>query len=298
LDAPFPEAMMPCIEKFFREVHPTLKRGRALYPEVFETELFFPLQRRAELMAMMGVARQTRKPCPKCNGKGFNCESNEGDLIVGGPLTCDICHDRGVRLVVPNSAGQYRVSTVESAPVTVMEIGADKGGSLYHWIMCLPTVKFVIACEVRGTPYRHLFEAAFPDAEFLWLEGSSYAPETVERVANWLAMRDLSITEKRRIDCLFIDGDKGAFDKDFAAYAGMVQHGGRVFLHDVQDDGGPRETFVKLQAQGYATDVILNKTDSYIAHEREVRGIACADAYEGWLRYWRGQSCGVGVIYL
>ena len=44
------------------------------------------------------------------------------------------------------------------SPTTIYEIGADKGGGLYHWCMSCPTVKHVIACEIRGLPYKELFE--------------------------------------------------------------------------------------------------------------------------------------------
>ena len=37
------------------------------------------------------------------------------------------------------------------SPTVVMEIGADKGGGILAWCM-LPTVRRVIACEIRGTP--------------------------------------------------------------------------------------------------------------------------------------------------
>ena len=56
MDAPFPAGMMPCIEQFFREVHPNLKPGQDMYPEVFDTTHFFPLQRQRELARMMQIA--------------------------------------------------------------------------------------------------------------------------------------------------------------------------------------------------------------------------------------------------
>ena len=57
MDDPFPAGMMPDIEKFFREIHPTLKPGQDLYEEIFATDYFFPLQRKRELVQMMQIAR-------------------------------------------------------------------------------------------------------------------------------------------------------------------------------------------------------------------------------------------------
>ena len=115
------------------------------------------------------------------------------------------------------------------APTVVYEIGADKGGGLYHWCKCFPTLKRVIACEVRGTPYCDLFEKAFPHIDFLLIPASSYADSSVSAVAGWLG-RD-------RINCLFIDGDKSGFLKDFDVYRPYVTSPGIIFMHDFRDEG-------------------------------------------------------------
>lgn len=58
-DAPFPEAMLPNIEEFFQSEH-TREEGLNLYEDVFDTNLFFPLQRKRELVKMVEEARQVR----------------------------------------------------------------------------------------------------------------------------------------------------------------------------------------------------------------------------------------------
>lgn len=175
----------------------------------------------------------------------------------------------------------------ETNPEVVYEIGADKGGGLYHWCQCLPTVRKVIACEIRGTPYRHLFEKAFPEIQFLWIEGSSYSLENVKRVADFL--------NHDEIDVLFIDGDKSAFHVDFAFYQPMMSTDGVIFMHDVRDDG-PRQSFEKIQNAGWPTEMILDTSESQEAAQRELDGVPATTPYEHWLRVWAGGSCSVGVI--
>lgn len=233
MDQPFPEQMLDDIKDFL-STDLAREPEQDLYPEVFQTGLFFPLQRQQELKRMMQIARQAKAE-------------------------------------------------------VVYEIGSDKGGGLYHWCKCLPTVRRVIACEIRGTPYRHLFEEAFPYIDFLWLEASSYADETVARIQQWLA--------NDRIDALFIDGDKSAFEKDFDTMLPYMRPDGVVFMHDIQDRP-PMMDFNRVVARGYRHQRIIDITDSHRAMQNERRGIPCSGSHEGWLRYWKGQSAGVGVIYL
>lgn len=227
MDAPFPEKMVESIRRFLTNVHPTLPPGQDVYPEVFYSDLFYPLQRMRETEQMIQVAR---------------------------PLS----------------------------PRTVMEIGADKGGGLYHWCKCLPTVENVIACEIRGLPYDTDFQVAFPDLDFLWLPQSSYDRPTVEQVRRWLAKDGLVI------DVLFIDGDKGGFHLDFDAYLPLMHPHGVVFLHDVTDPP-MSDVFARLRKR-YRSNHIVDTS--------EVATAVGNTPYEGWLRHWQGRSCTVGVIYL
>lgn len=231
MDADFPLEMLPCIQDFFsQDKH--RPPGYNLYPDVFRTGAFAPLQRMRELEKMIGVAR-------------------------------------------------------ESNPKVIYEIGTDKGGGLYHWCKCFPMVTKVIACEIRGTPYRHLFEENFPNIQFLWIEGSSYDAVNVQAVKEFL--------DRDKIDVLFIDGDKLAFHTDFLIYHPMMASTGVIFMHDVRDDG-PRESFEKIQKLGHKAEVILDTTESDEAVARDKRGDPIESAYDYWLRYWKGASCGVGVF--
>lgn len=226
LDAPFPEGLMPCLTAFFEDVHPDLVPGRDVYPEVFASPLFFPLQRKRELERMVRIARSR-------------------------------------------------------SPKTVMEIGCDKGGGLYHWYQCLPSVEAIIGCEVRGTPYSDLFNKNLPNVDFLWTRDSRHR-DTIASVIEFL--------DGDRIDVLFIDGDKGAFLDDFNLYAPLMSSSGIVFMHDVTDPD-PKRAFNSVKRMGrYKTEVIHD-----VSEVAEAKGDT---AHDGWLRYWSGRSCGVGVIYI
>lgn len=167
-------------------------------------------------------------------------------------------------------------------PNVVMEIGSDKGGSLYHWCKCLPSVSAVIACEMRGCPYQRLFSRAFPKIQFCWMERASLPPPYVK---------------PGTIDVLFIDGDKSGFLADFDAYLPLMNPDGLVFLHDVQDDYS-RKAFEAIGRRGYRTEVVVDVSDYEAAAERERAGVPVSSPHEAWLRFWKGRSCGVGVVWL
>lgn len=234
MDSPFPVDMVSDITRFFKEVHPTLEPGRNLYDVVFSHPNFFPLQRKAEMVEMIRMARQ-----------------------IG--------------------------------PKTVMEIGSDKAGSLYHWCQCLPTVKTVIGCEVRGTPYAAQFEENFPDIHFGWTQ-DSMSRLGLEQVRETLIEEPFP----QCIDVLFIDGDKSHFLTDFDNYLPMMNPKGIVFMHDIKDSP-PRQAFEAVKKRGYETKEIIDISDYHVLR---ALGREPKDAYEGWLNHWKGNSCGVGVIYL
>ena len=233
----FPEGMLDEISRFFRDVHPRLIPGNNLYPEIFETGTFFPLQRIGELATMIQEARRVN-------------------------------------------------------PKVVMEIGADKGGSLYHWCQCLqPDV--VIGCEIRGTPYRQLFQDAFPSIEFIWRERSSYDPSTVQSIK--FALEGLGF---QYIDVLFIDGDKRAFRQDFDAYRPLMNPAGVVFFHDVKDASLMRGDWLSCKEDGYRVREIVDLSDTHKSLELERLGHPCRNSHDQWLREWRGRSAGVGVVLM
>jgi len=246
MDAPFPPEMLPEIERFLAGDAARLP-GLDVYQDVFDTGLFFPLQRQAETAEMIRVVR-------------------------------------------------------EIEPRVVFEIGADKGGGFYHWVKCIPTVEIAIACEIRGTPYAAAFERAFPGVSFFWCPWGSRERKTVDAVEAALGFHRDSYSrdcDSTRIDVLFIDGDKVTMYEDFVTYEPIVRRGGVVFVHDITDPA-PGAAFRKMQAHPAVrhSRIIHDVSDVEAALARERAGIPPSGSHEGWLRHWKGASCGVGVLYL
>jgi hypothetical protein len=176
-----------------------------------------------------------------------------------------------------------------AGPKTLLEIGADKGAGIYQWVKCLATLEVVIAIEPRGCPYGNALARAFPHVEFGLMDAGSHEPNVVEFIKENL--------NGRRIDVLFIDGDKLATERDFNLYLPLMSPGGIIFVHDIIDDP-PALAWRTLRYRGKSFAVILNRDDYEASLDREKRGIFPSCPHEGWLRHWKGQSCGVGVIYL
>lgn len=233
MDAPFNPQMMIGVENFFK-TEEYREPGLDVYDDVFDVDMFLPLQRKRELAAMMRIAR------------GYN-------------------------------------------PRVVYEIGTCDGGGLYHWCKSIIGIERVIATEVRGTPYQHEFEKAFPHIDFLWIGESSYASATVGRISKWL--------NGDKIDCVFIDGDKSMFDVDFDMMYPYMNSHSVAFMHDITDPA-PGEAFEKIISRGFINESIIDRKDSEDAVSRERNGIPVMNGYEQWLRHWHGRSCGVGVIYI
>lgn len=178
------------------------------------------------------------------------------------------------------------------SPQLVMEIGTDKGGGLYHWIKCLPTVKSVIACEIRGTPYNNVFCDTYPTLNFLFIPWSSQDKGLIPIIERFLPLR-----KGKKIDVLFIDGDKTKFVEDFDTYLPLMNPNGIVLMHDITD-GEPGAAFRTIAARGYLTEEIIDRYDTRKALKRADLGYPASCPHEAWLRHWAGRSCGVGVIYL
>jgi predicted O-methyltransferase YrrM len=171
-------------------------------------------------------------------------------------------------------------------PTTIMEIGADKGGSVWAWCKCIPTLKRMIACEIRGTPYSQMMMKAFPKIEFQWIEFSSYDSAAARYISNYL--------ETKTIDILFIDGDKTSFMKDFKAYRHLMSSPGIVFMHDIQD-GEPRRAFTEVVNNGYHRHSTIVDISEY---QDVLKKPLPHTVHDTWLMYWKGRSAGVGVIYI
>ena len=174
-------------------------------------------------------------------------------------------------------------------PKVVMEIGTDRGGSFYNWIKCQDTVERAIASELRGVPFAEPFREHFPNVDILAISGSSYAPEQVASVSSWLG--------NDTIDCLFIDGDKSGFDKDFDAYLPLLSDPAIVFMHDINGDGAFVRVFERLSKK-YPSGRIIDTSECVPEMVRVKCGTPPESDYHAWMRHWLKTSCGVGILWV
>ncbi len=172
----------------------------------------------------------------------------------------------------------------ELKPRVIAEIGTDKAGTFYHWIR-QPSVERAVGVEIRGVPWEHAFRRALPHLDLLAIGASSRAQSTLDQVRAFLGAE--------QIDCLFLDGEKAAVDKDFETWLPFMAPGGVVFIHDIVDDIPPRRFWWSLRNR-YRIGAIVDCREA-----GEVDAIAKeAPAYGEWLRIWRNTSCGVGIVHL
>jgi len=178
----------------------------------------------------------------------------------------------------------------EIEPWRILDVGSDKGGGLFHWCAGFQPGR-VCSIDLRGQPYAQLFKQHFDRIDFLWLPCSSYEPEVVARVGKWLA--------GDRFDIVFLDGDKSAFHKDFDAYVDMVRPGGLIIFHDIKvmEPGAAFATAARHPRVATVETIIDNK-ESREAMQRECEGIPSSGCYEDWLRLWKNEACGVGILEL
>lgn len=116
------------------------------------------------------------------------------------------------------------------SPERICEIGTAFGGTTFLLGQSLGSVKEVIGLDLMIRHRRRLVYFKRPGQTQRFLEGSSYAEATVERVRADLA--------GRKLDLLFIDGDHtlaGAW-KDFELYRHFVRKGGIIAFHDIVQD--------------------------------------------------------------
>lgn len=112
----------------------------------------------------------------------------------------------------------------------VMEIGTADGGTNFLLAHALPGVQLMLGLDLRvkNQPILRFFRQT--SQRFEYLEGSSYAPETVERVRSILA--------GQLLDVLFIDGDHtfAGAAADFRLHRQFVRPGGLIAFHDIVPD--------------------------------------------------------------
>jgi cephalosporin hydroxylase len=135
-------------------------------------------------------------------------------------------------------------ATVE--PKIVMEIGTAQSGTQFLLGQGLLSTEIILAVDLRVRNRRLLEAFSRPGLKRTCLVGSSYDPQTVQRVAG--------VLDGRPIDVLFIDGDHTyeGVKADYEAYAPLVRSGGLIAFHDIIED---HQTRYGRSSGGWAGDV-------------------------------------------
>lgn len=122
----------------------------------------------------------------------------------------------------------------EKKPQVILEIGVDKGGSLFSFCKLAPEDSLIIAIDLpeEDGGYSQWKEAMYmkfkkPKQELILLRGDSHSEETLHKIKDILAGRE--------IDFAFIDGDHSyeGVKQDFDMYSPLIKKGGLVSFHDV-----------------------------------------------------------------
>jgi cephalosporin hydroxylase len=115
-------------------------------------------------------------------------------------------------------------------PVRACEIGTQQGGTNFLLSQALPSVSLMIGIDLfvrRRFQLRHFSRLG---QRISFVDGSSYAPESVARVRQLLG--------HHKLDLLFVDGDHSyeGVKQDFLKYRHLVRDGGIIAFHDVVPD--------------------------------------------------------------
>ena len=154
---------------------------------------------------------------------------------------------------------------LKEPPRTVLEIGMDRGGTLFLWTRVAAPDALLIGVDFkrihgrlgRYSPYALVRRSFARDHQRVELIGDadSHAASTVERVRSLLG--------KRNVDFLFLDADHRyeSVTRDFELYAPLVREGGLIAFHDVsprsrQETEGTARFWVELKETGETMECI------------------------------------------
>jgi cephalosporin hydroxylase len=115
-------------------------------------------------------------------------------------------------------------------PKYVCEIGTANGGTNFLLSQALSSTKFMLGIDLYVKNKAKLCYFSKHYQQLVFVDGSSYHPQTVEKVEN--------ILNGKKLDLLFIDGDHTyeGVKKDFLNYRHLVREGGIITLHDIVPD--------------------------------------------------------------
>jgi predicted O-methyltransferase YrrM len=118
-------------------------------------------------------------------------------------------------------------------PKNILEIGTDKGGTLYLFTKVVHPAATLVSVDLRLTRANLFSSFARNQQTVTLIEGDSTAPATLEKIRHIFP---------DGLDFLFIDGDHSytGVKQDFRNYSMLVRPGGLVAFHDIVEDNETR----------------------------------------------------------
>lgn len=120
-------------------------------------------------------------------------------------------------------------AVAELKPKNILEIGTDRGGTLFIWSHLAS--KKVVSCDLRDSGVRRQLYESFPPpssgCNVIHLSGDSHDPAFSKKVEAQFS--------GEQVDFLFIDGDhtENGVEQDYHDYKHMVRPGGLIAFHDI-----------------------------------------------------------------
>lgn len=138
---------------------------------------------------------------------------------------------------------------LELRPLTVLEVGTARGGTLYLWTQAAADDATIVSIDLPGGKFGGGYHSARtwlyqqfakPTQSIHLLRADSHATQTADRVRE--------IFGGRQIDFLFIDADHTyeGVKQDFLQYSKLVRPGGVIAFHDIRQTPHCPETRVHV----------------------------------------------------
>jgi len=123
-------------------------------------------------------------------------------------------------------------------PLRILEIGTEKGGTLFFWSQLLCVVEDSVLVSVDlGDPHTILDLESFPKQPIV-IHGNSHDPKVLAQVVKY-----------QPFDFLLIDGDHSyaGVKADYKDYSPLVKPGGLIAFHDIGLVGSVRRFWRQLR---------------------------------------------------
>jgi len=176
-------------------------------------------------------------------------------------------YDHITPLQHPREIAKLACTVAANDPETIVEIGTDRGGTLYVWSR-YTTARQIISidndfssCHRSSIRFRNRrkFMRQFDNNKSLcFIEGDSHSEETLKQLEEIIPPE---------IDFLFIDGDHRyeGVKQDFEMYGSIVKNGGIIAIHDIKHPETGVPEFWREIKQKHETEEIYSTSEFSLA---------------------------------